>query len=69
VSVEGVRGRSPRIKNEPRRFRATYGAGKAASLAGDQAKARTYFTELVGIAKTADSPVRAELAEARAFKG
>jgi tetratricopeptide (TPR) repeat protein len=54
------------MKKEPRRFRATYGAAKAAALAGDTAKARTYFTELLSIAKTAD-PGRPELKEARAF--
>jgi tetratricopeptide (TPR) repeat protein len=57
------------MKKEPRRFRATFGAGKAASLAGDKVKARKYFTELLGIAKTAETPVRAELAEARTFVG
>jgi len=55
------------MKKEPRRFRATYGAAKAASLSGDRTKARTYFTALVAIAKTADTPPRAELVEARAF--
>jgi hypothetical protein len=55
------------MKKEPRRFRATYGAGKAALLAGDKVKARKYFTELLAIAKTAEAPVRPEIAEARAF--
>jgi hypothetical protein len=55
------------MKKEPRRFRATYGAAKAASLSGDRAKARTYFAELLTIAKTADAPARPELVEARAF--
>jgi tetratricopeptide (TPR) repeat protein len=54
------------MKKEPRRFRATYGAAKAASLAGDRAKARTLFTELLAIAATADAPGRPELVEARA---
>lgn len=55
------------MKKEPRRFRATYGAAKAASLTADRAKARTYFTELLAIAKTATTPARPELVEARAF--
>ena len=46
-----------------------YGAAKAASLAGDRAKARTYYTQLLDICKRADSPGRPELAEARAFVG
>ncbi len=55
------------MKKEPRRFRATYGAAKAASLAGDKVKARKYFTELLAIAKTAEAPARPEIAEARKF--
>jgi len=57
------------MKKEPNRFRAVYGAAKAASLAGDRAKARTYYTQLLDICKKADSPGRPELAEARAFVG
>ena len=57
------------MKKEPRRFRATYGAAKAASLAGDKVKARKYFTELLAIAKTAETPARPEITEARAFLG
>ena len=57
------------MKKEPRRFRATYGAAKAASLAGDKVKARKYFTELLAIAKTAEPPARPEITEARTFLG
>jgi hypothetical protein len=57
------------MKKEPRRFRATYGAAKAASLAGDKVKARTYFAELLAIAKTAEAPARPEITEARTFIG
>ena len=57
------------MKKEPRRFRATYGAAKAASLAGDKVKARKYFTDLLAIAKTAETPVRPEITEARTFIG
>ena len=56
-------------KKEPNRFRGIYGAAKAASLAGDKAKARTYYTQLLEICKKADAPGRPELAEARAFLG
>jgi hypothetical protein len=57
------------MKKEPNRFRAVYGAARAASLAGDRAKARTYYTQLLDICKRADSPGRPELAEARSFVG
>ena len=57
------------MKKEPRRFRATYGAARAASLAGDKVKARKYFTELLAIAKTAEAPARPEITEARTFLG
>jgi tetratricopeptide (TPR) repeat protein len=53
------------LKKEPNRFRALYGAAKAASLAGDKTAARTYYGELVKICRKADSPGRPELAEAR----
>ena len=54
------------LKKEPNRFRGVYGAAKAASLAGDKAKARQYYAQLLGICKLADAPGRAELVEARA---
>ena len=53
------------LKKEPGRFRALYGAAKAASLTGDKAAARTYFSQLVKMCAKADSPGRPELAEAR----
>ena len=55
------------LKKEPNRFRAVYGAARAASLSNDRAKARTYYTSLIAICKKADSPGRAELAEARKY--
>ena len=57
------------LKKEPGRFRALYGAGKAAALTNDRATARKYFSELVKICAKADSPGRPELAEARKFIG
>jgi Tfp pilus assembly protein PilF len=53
------------LKKEPNRFRALYGAAKAASLAGDKTAARTYYSQLLKICVKADSPGRPELAEAR----
>lgn len=57
------------LKKEPGRFRALYGAAKAAALANDRATARKYYSELVKVCAKADSPGRAELAEARKFIG
>jgi tetratricopeptide (TPR) repeat protein len=53
------------LQKEPNRFRALLGAAKSASLAGDQQKARTYYTSLLKICERADKPGRPELAEAR----
>jgi tetratricopeptide (TPR) repeat protein len=39
-------------KHDPNRFRGLYGAGKAAALAGDQAKAKSYYEKLLALAKT-----------------
>jgi hypothetical protein len=56
------------LKKEPGRFRALYGAAKAASLSGDNAAARRYYSDLVKMCAKADAG-RAELAEARKFIG
>jgi len=53
-------------KQDPNRFRGIYGAAKAAGLAGDQAKAKSYFERLLTLAKNADTE-RPELIEAKAF--
>ena len=53
-------------KHDSNRFRGLYGAGKAAALAGDQAKARTYYEKLLVLVQSADSE-RPEITEARAF--
>jgi len=53
-------------KHDPNRFRGLYGAGKAAALAGDQAKAKSYFERLLTLAKSADTE-RPETKEAQAF--
>ena len=54
------------MKKEPNRFRGFHGAALAAEAAGDTAKARTYYAKLVELCTAADSPVRPELAAARA---
>jgi tetratricopeptide (TPR) repeat protein len=53
-------------KHDPNRFRGLYGAGKAAALAGDQAKARSYYEKLLVLVQKADSE-RSEVIEAKAF--
>jgi tetratricopeptide (TPR) repeat protein len=55
------------MKKEPNRCRATYDAAKAAALAGDRAKARRYYRQLLDICKAGDAPGRPELEEARKF--
>lgn len=51
---------------EPNRFRGLYGAARAAELAGEMAKARTFYEALVALGAEADSE-RTELAEAKSF--
>ena len=52
----------------PNRFNGVYGAARAASLAGNQKSARTYYTKLLSLSRDSDTP-RPEIAEARAFLG
>jgi tetratricopeptide (TPR) repeat protein len=54
------------IQVEPNRFWGLYGAARAAELAGDRDKARTFYTQLLALAERADS-ARPELAATRAF--
>ena len=51
-------------KHDPNRFRGLYGAAKAAALAGDQAKARSYYEKLFVLVQKADTE-RPEIKEAR----
>jgi tetratricopeptide (TPR) repeat protein len=54
------------MAKEPRRFRSTYGAARAAEASGDAALARRYYERVLEIAENADSE-RAEIAHARDF--
>jgi len=56
------------LKETPNRYRALFGAGRAAELAGDRAKAVGYYEKLVGLASKADTP-RPEIAQAKTFIG
>src|SRR5262249_59569910 len=52
------------LKREPGRFRALYGAARAAQLKGDREASRRYFRALVRVCQRADQPGRKEIAEA-----
>ena len=54
------------MQKEPNRFRGAYGAARAAELAGDRAKAATYYKQLLEIAKDADTE-RPEILQARTY--
>jgi hypothetical protein len=53
------------LKKEPNRFRALYGAATSAAQAGDRAKARRYFEQIVRLCEHGDTPGRPELQNAR----
>jgi tetratricopeptide (TPR) repeat protein len=52
------------LKKEPNRFRALYGAARAARLSGNREDSRKYFDELLKTCEHADKPGRPELIEA-----
>jgi len=53
-------------KSEPNRFRNVYGAARAAELAGDLAKAKTYYSQLMKLGAMASGD-RAELRQAKSL--
>jgi hypothetical protein len=53
------------LEKEPGRFRALYGAGRAAKLAGHLDASRSHFRELLRVCTNSDKPGRAELREVR----
>ena len=54
------------LRSAPNRFNGLYGAARAARLAADHERAKTYYTKLVALSRSADS-VRPELEEAKEF--
>jgi tetratricopeptide (TPR) repeat protein len=54
------------LRQTPNRFRAFWGAARAADGAGDRQKATEYFGKLVELAKNADTE-RSEIGEAKAY--
>ena len=65
-SAEALAAFEASIRKEPNRFRGLYGAGRAAEAAGDAAKARAYYAQLVKVVGDTESS-RPELARARKF--
>jgi hypothetical protein len=53
-------------KTDPNRLHGLAGAARAAEASGDKTKAKTYYTKLIELTKTADSE-RPEVAKAKAF--
>jgi tetratricopeptide (TPR) repeat protein len=53
------------LRKDPGRFRALYGAARAARLSGDHDASQKYFLELLTVGTRADKPGRAELLEAQ----
>jgi hypothetical protein len=53
-------------RTDPNRLHGLAGAGRAAELAGDRAKAKTYYRQLLALAQTADTD-RPEIQQAIAF--
>ena len=53
------------LRTEPHRFRAVYGAGRAAAQAGDRVASTRYFEQLLTTCANADAPGRRELQDAR----
>jgi Tfp pilus assembly protein PilF len=52
------------LKKEPNRFRALYGAARAAQLSGNREASDKYFGQLLKVCEHADNPGRAEILEA-----
>jgi hypothetical protein len=54
------------LKRDPNRFRAIYGAARAAEASGNREAARDYYAKLQALAVIRDTE-RPELAQAKAF--
>ncbi|HEX2491698.1 MAG TPA: hypothetical protein VHR27_19990 [Blastocatellia bacterium] len=54
------------LRHAPNRFNGLYGAARAAKLAADQKRAKTYYSKLVTLCRQSDS-IRSEIEEAKAF--
>jgi tetratricopeptide (TPR) repeat protein len=56
------------LRSAPNRFNGLYGAARAATLATDQKRAKTYYAKLMELCRQADS-IRPEIEEAKAVLG
>ncbi len=63
---EGIKMYEANLEISPNRFNSLYGAGRAAELAGNSEKAKSYYSKLVQISARADSP-RPEIGQAEKF--
>jgi hypothetical protein len=54
------------LRTAPNRFNALAGAGRAATLSGDNEKAKKYYTQLLGNCENADGD-RPQLQDAKSF--
>jgi tetratricopeptide (TPR) repeat protein len=66
--AEAAREYETSLNRAPNRFKTLYGVARASELAGDGAKAKTFYTRLVTVAAASDDQ-RPELRQARAFLG
>jgi len=53
------------LTKEPGRFRALYGAARAAQLSGNSEASLRYFGELLNVCANAEKPERAEIVQAQ----
>ena len=53
------------LQKEPGRFRALYGAARAAQLSGNRDTSQRYFRDVLKLCGCADKPGRSEVAEAQ----
>ncbi len=67
-AADALRAYEATMVKEPNRFRAVYGAARAAAAAGNRDRAAQHYRELIALCKTSDTE-RPELKEARAFIG
>jgi hypothetical protein len=67
-AADALRAYEATMVKEPNRFRAVYGAARAAAGAGDRDRAAQHYRKLTEICKSSDTE-RPELKEARAFIG
>ena len=67
-SADALRAYEATMVKEPNRFRAVYGAARAAAAAGNRDRAAQHYREVIALCKSSDTE-RPELKEARAFIG